>query len=459
MLLSQIIFFNSSLRRREMRTSRQLGRLLVGVCFLGLFALGCPDVDAEACRNQEDCLEGFYCWESDLICHTDPEEVGFFFEDGGYVIPLEDGGFTPSPDPTPSPEPEPEPIPDVPIDDFTVGSMGVCAKDELGGTFCYGANSAGQLTGDPDDWQDFSAIPGVSDVEDIALGTRFSCFIGKFGGVFGAYCMGEGYSDNSGVPASELEGYAPHLLEFSDPLFVPEEIVVSDRQGGCARGGGDVYCWGPGLSSSLDLPAYPTLIPSLNSASRLFAGATFLCADVLGEIYCVRPGDLVTLGCEAENLSRCSALDDVDSFSASIRNACKVVNQEVWCAGENSYGVVFPENPSGSSFTERKIDLPPAKSVVVHNQGACSLGVDGKVRCWGRNLWNWNGQGPDEIGGPCEFESAKCHEPLEVDGVDGATELRGTYGFSCAFAAGRSLRCWGQSSGAQSFGPSRLVVP
>jgi len=105
------------------------------------------------------------------------------------------------------------------------------------------------------------------------------------------------------------------------------------------------------------------------------------------------------------------------------------------CAGE---GTTCSLSASSCAATGRVVCAPSelqgtTRDVTVGYQHACSLRVDGAVRCWGFNNYGQLGDGT----------TTQARVPRLVGGLSNAAAVSAGYYFTCARLTDRTARCWG----------------
>ncbi|HJL01140.1 MAG TPA: hypothetical protein RMH85_15935 [Polyangiaceae bacterium LLY-WYZ-15_(1-7)] len=137
------------------------------------------------------------------------------------------------------------------IEQMDLGSEHVCALQTDGTVVCWGANFAGQLgLGNTDTGNDTpQAVPGLSDVTQIAVGHEHSCAISG-GSVF---CWGSNEEGQIGDGSIEGHSTCTTATTTVDCLLSPTEVdlegtavaVAAGFQTTCALlDDGSVWCWG-----------------------------------------------------------------------------------------------------------------------------------------------------------------------------------------------------------------------
>jgi alpha-tubulin suppressor-like RCC1 family protein len=258
---------------------------------------------------------------------------------------------------------------------------------------------------------------------------------------------------------------------------LPVQVGTGDEIS-CARfDDGDVYCWGNNetdmlnVGSTLEELPFPTKVEGIPKAVDLDVGHDFACIlSDAGNLWCwgenwgfvsgedntthIEPteapaGGVVQL--EVGQQGGCALLSgrrdmfcwgkapDPPSFSQNItdfdvgeEHACAVIaDGNIRCWGNNFYDQSGVEDPIRG--------MSNAESVYASLEHSCAVKTDGTVWCWGDNSAGKLGESPEVQG-----DSA---EPVQVEGISGATKVTAGETFSCALLDNGSVKCWGGFDG------------
>jgi alpha-tubulin suppressor-like RCC1 family protein len=78
---------------------------------------------------------------------------------------------------------------------------------------------------------------------------------------------------------------------------------------------------------------------------------------------------------------------------------------------------------------------PPAKAITANGWHTCTLGDDGTVTCWGRN-----------VSGECGIDGTEyVTTPQQIPNLGGVTAIVAGVDHSCAVVAGGEVKCWGKN--------------
>lgn len=409
----------------------------------------CVPVGPRPCQQHEQCEDGDYCLKGErdsvgrCLSPGALRDAGIAFDDAGN--PILDAG--------------PEPPATIAADRVQVGSSYQCARTVEGELMCWGLNRQGRLGHDDDMLSNSPVAPrvvaGLGAVESFATGEEHACAIGVRGGERGVWCWGNPSAVGRASPQPAGAVAKPDLEAPVHAAAAEVTIGVDDT---CVRtSGGDVWCWGPGSVTS---SVTPEIAASFTDTPTVFHSAA-VCADtgVVG-LDCTDAGGALEVGCsQVGDLYRCSFLDGASDVAWSSSFVCFVdADNGLRCAGENSWGVVDPIQPLAGYLGVTTVDVEAtAMRVRVGPQHACAWGSDGRVRCWGRNLWSAVGQ-PEGSGEDCHGDAAPwlCFPPTLVDGPVDVIDFDGFDTTSCAVAGNGDVWCWGRYNAVEGTLPTRV---
>jgi len=147
-------------------------------------------------------------------------------------------------------------------------------------------------------------------------------------------------------------------------------------------------------------------------------------------------------GATDEMLSCASAVKQV---TTGYLQTCAVrVDGTVACWGRNDDGALgtgsddwvldYPRNVIDTRNSDLR--LSQVKQVAVGRFHNCAVHLDGRVSCWGDNVWGALGIGSDESG---------VQLPTTLEGIDDAEEVCAGDSFGCVRRTDGSVWCWGRN--------------
>lgn len=287
----------------------------------------------------------------------------------------------------------------------------VCALNDRGRAFCWGANTHGQLgDGTTDSRTRPVQVEGLgTGVREISVGQAHSCAVDASGG---ALCWGRNTAGQIGDGTFE-ERLLPVAVDTSAAGFGRNNIarISASETHTCARNaGGRAYCWGN------------------NDNGRLGDGTTFARNRPV-------PVDTSHPGFDTRNIA---------AITTGGRHSCALTTGgRAFCWGHNIAGQL------GVGSTTSAFSRPEPMSTAAPGFGArniarivgggfhgCALNAAGRAFCWGSNAAGEVGDGTDET----------RRAPVPVAGLGtGLRDIAAGARHSCAIDAAGAVWCWGQN--------------
>jgi len=241
-----------------------------------------------------------------------------------------------------------------------------------GKTYCWGENSNGQLGFDLGDGIDYPLPQEATALTDTMVSfvgsSGHTCALTDQGAV---WCWGRSGDGRLGFPVNpDNSNLAP---DHPPGLDTGVTAITQQYLHGCAiKTDKTLWCWGYNLDGQLGDPTFSGVSRST-------------------------PTQVVGLGAEVEDVS------------AGGEHTCALkTDGTVWCWGRNNEGqlglgsVDFSKHPSPA-----QVMLPaPAQNIEAGSINACAHLVDGRVVCWGRNMFGQSGGAVDPMLTPNEIPFA-----------------------------------------------------
>ncbi len=288
-----------------------------------------------------------------------------------------------------------EPLVASPVDVFggaavAVGGAHACAIDDAGGVSCWGANDCGQLgTGDVGTDQNApTAVPGLTGVTSLSLGTDFSCAIDAAGKL---RCWGAGDSGQLGVGgASDLP--TPTSVNADEQWIV---VGAGDRHACAINEGQLLYCWGANEAGQLGLGergittgrTSPTLVTDATLFATTTSGAFHGCArSVLNVLWCWGDNSMAQLGTGDRADRRLPGVvgDGLERPSAGAVHGCAVRNVGTlacWGVGQDGrLGLGDDSDRLSPTLLDTRRTWAEVSAGERHS---CAVDDAGAVYCWG----------------------------------------------------------------------------
>ena len=178
------------------------------------------------------------------------------------------------------------------------------------------------------------------------------------------------------------------------------------------------------------------------------AGGTHVCALLVnGEVMCWGDNASGQLGNGTYSAStipvKVVGLTDATAISANGAHSCAISSSEgLKCWGENASGQLGDGTKNTSKLPVKVIDLPTnIASISLGFDHTCAITTDGKVMCWGKNLYGRLGDGS---------ASHWSTSPVEVTNLrDKAVGIAASNEHTCALLNGGGVQCWGSNTSSQ----------
>ncbi|MBN1439621.1 MAG: hypothetical protein JW929_09450 [Anaerolineales bacterium] len=343
---------------------------------------------------------------------------------------------------------------------ISAGAYHACATDSGGTVKCWGDNRHRQVFPLKLDFGEIGTIPG--DYRAVAAGGYHSCALTADGAVL---CWGNNkygqLGENTAVPLTEPtaeptrgETKAPPT---STPSPTPEPAnravsIAAGRSHSCAvTTAGGVRCWGKNEHGELGNGTFtdsiiPVDVIGLSSgAAEVAVGWGHSCALMAnGGVKCWGYNKNGELGNRSgEDLNRPVDVRGLSGGVAALEagddHTCALLSDgRVKCWGFNLYGQLGDGTAENRSAPVEVAGLHGAVKAVAAGWGhTCALYETGGVKCWGNNHYGQLG---------IEAEKENIHEPVTASGLAyGATALAADGGQTCVITDRNLVMCWGNN--------------
>jgi alpha-tubulin suppressor-like RCC1 family protein len=344
------------------------------------------------------------------------------------------------------------------IVDLDVGERATCAVAADGTVACWGSGTLGNLG------SSISTLPVAVAVEgtgldglepvEVAVGRNQACARGADGSVacWGSGPLGDGTVNHSMVPVRVTTAGTPLA---GDPVVA----IDAGPDTTCARSAsGGLACWGSGSYGQMGTGGGGISLVSVSvstartalagrSATVLGLGAAGTACAADGEVAaCWGSNEFGSLGATTAGFAPVPAPPLAGSLVGQavtevvgngVDGCARVDTGGVHCWGSFAPGGPPPTEPVALPTGTSPLASSPAVDVAAAWGGACAVGADGSITCWGSNSRN-------QLGRP-----GTDSEPAAVD-VAGTVlegrqvvEVERGQDFTCARAADGTLACWG----------------
>jgi alpha-tubulin suppressor-like RCC1 family protein len=341
----------------------------------------------------------------------------------------------------------------------------VCAVSMTGELRCWGRNRFGGLGNgtDQDSNLPVETIGLPSAVRQVAAFYRNSCAVNWSGSV---WCWGSNYygelgnalnigDDSNSTPNGfpVCSGTGVHWGALLGGCFEPTPTKVAGLPGPvasvtvgnfftCARlWAGSVWCWGGNSNGQLGNgttanSSVPVQVKNLSGVTAVSAGASSVCALRSDRtVWCWGSNSSGQLGNGTPSDSSVpvpvTGLSDVTGVSLGYASTCALRSDDtVWCWGDNSSGGLGIGSTSASSLIPVQVTaLSGITQISLGQFGACALGSDRKVSCWGWYLGT----------------TTDTSVPVPVTSLSDVMSVSTGYSSVCALRLDRTAWCWGDN--------------
>ena len=140
-----------------------------------------------------------------------------------------------------------------------------------------------------------------------------------------------------------------------------------------------------------------------------------------------------------------AGIDDATAIAAGQDHSCALhEGGTVSCWGSNAWGelgngqIIQNSESSISDTSVQVVGIDDATAIAAGFDHSCALHQTGAISCWGKNDW-----GQLEADTTDTLESSSV--PLQIEGIDDATEIAAGVAFSCALHGDGAISCWGRN--------------
>jgi alpha-tubulin suppressor-like RCC1 family protein len=360
---------------------------------------------------------------------------------------------------------------------ISIGSNHVCATDDDGAAYCWGANGYGQLGVGTTVSTSTVPVSLTPHFTQVSAGRFVTCAVSAAGA---GYCWGDNTYATVGNGASGGSISTPSVLPTLTGGLAGQRlasIAVGERQACALTAAGKVFCWGSqnygeiGVNSLTGARLVPTQITDSAAIagkviSQITAGSTNVCAlDTAGAAYCWGRGDHGTVGnnatghvLTAQAVTMPAGAGGFSKVSLGGYSACGIglATKFLYCWGYNDlYGLGVGDNvrkirPTAQSPARPTID------VTFGSEHGCSIGTDTNTYCWGVNSLGQLGRG--------NYSAATTIvvQPSAVKFTQLSTT--GSANTTCGITTQKVAYCWGSGGsgqigdGAQTTAPAPTAV-
>jgi len=329
------------------------------------------------------------------------------------------------------------------------GGHSTCAVTAVGGLWCWGYNSYGQVgDGTTTDRLAPVVVSGLaSGVASVATGAYHTCARTSAGA---ATCWGYNVYGELG--------------DGTTTTFRPTPVAVSGLGSGVAAlavgvyhtcaltSAGGAWCWGNNElgqlgDGSMTIRTVPTAVSGLGSGVTAIAAGNYHTSAVIatGGVWCWGWDDGGELGNGGTLLRTTPAVvvgvggtPGQGLAVGSLHNCVIITGGSVSCWGGNSSGQLGDGTYVSRAAPSGVVGLGSgAVTVTAGDSHTCAVTGAGALSCWGYNYYGQVGDGTTE---------AYRRSPVAVSGLgSGVVEAAAGAYHTCALTTGGALQCWGRN--------------
>ncbi len=311
-----------------------------------------------------------------------------------------------------------------------------------------------------------SAVAGIDDAQQLAVGDEHACVIRAGGRVF---CWGDNTDGALGLAEKKLYEQAVEIPEAADAV----QISASSTTTCVRKKTGGVFCWsgnqGPATDEPLELKKQT--MTKLKDALTIGVGPLHVCGAFSdGGIRCEQVPVMPQYQSIYSMPTEFAGVGEVVSLEIGFQFLCaRLKNGEVRCMGTNRGGQTGngadgeedePLSPVGASemtpdlYSKSysvcpKLEIPactaklgPVVDLGLSGSNACAALADGTVACWG----SFDYRGDDVVGiGKTGF----ARVPIRLGGIAGATRVAAGSWHACALVKDGAIACFGRNAEGQ----------
>lgn len=381
-----------------------------------------------------------------------------------------------------------------PIAQLAAGYESTCAlRLDSTGTipYCWGNNNFKQLglasgasTASVPTAVRWDLVPSGKQAVALQVGYHHACAKLSTGE---STCWGEDDEGQSGMISTATVSYPQGLVAYAVGTALPgvTEMALGHQSSCAMTQAGEVWCWGKDGSGQLGdgagatpntylavKVAFPAGV-TVSNHPVFTAGIKHSCTlSASGQVKCSGDNSWAQLGNDTWTSSTTpvsvvsatgstSPLTGVTVLDSHASHTCAVLaSGGVRCwgrgdSGQNGQGVrahaLAPVAPVGLDGATLR-----AVSVATGGSHGCALLSDGKVQCWGANVYGQLGSG-DALD---VFPSPRDVKYADGTALTGVTQLAAGQLHTCALTADGKVRCWGYNTrGETGNGAPCLAVP
>jgi alpha-tubulin suppressor-like RCC1 family protein len=262
------------------------------------------------------------------------------------------------------------------VEQVAVGSNFSCARFSSGKVSCWGS---GKILGDGKDVekQKPTEISGLTGVVDLQAGGYVVCARTSSGG---AKCWGLDAVDKSNFTSGvdHVAAAGAHAC-----------VLLKD---------GSVKCWGEGAWSPSAKASFSN--PAISRVTAISSGDSFACVlSIGGAVSCFGRNEQGELGANPDEDNHVQpmpvrSIQEAISIGSAESHSCAILrDQSVSCWGSNTEGELGRGTTTTQELAGTVGGISKAAAVIPGADHVCARTDDGSVYCWGNNRYGQIGDG------------------------------------------------------------------
>jgi alpha-tubulin suppressor-like RCC1 family protein len=315
-----------------------------------------------------------------------------------------------------------------------------CAIKSDGTTYCWGANSSGQLglnTSGTNEATPLLVSNLSSQTLAVATGASHTCAIKTDGTL---WCWGLGASGQLGIGSTSSK-----IIPYQVGIGTYKKIAAGSLHTCAIKSDDTLWCWGSnsahqlGDGTSISIQTSPVQVSGSDFYTDVYAGALHTCGlTTAGELKCWGDntyGQASGNGTTSTYIATPTAAVSSTLFTTAAlggNHTCAVVNTtgELKCWGKNASGQLG-DGSATDKPTPVTVIASGISSIAAGSDHTCAILTSGNLQCWGYGAANQIGLG----------SASNYYSPTTVLGSVTAVSM-GMY-HTCALLMDGSMKCWG----------------
>ncbi len=287
-------------------------------------------------------------------------------------------------------------------------------------------------------------------------GGRLKCWGGDFSGQMGAVENVLRSAPGSALDAPEITSVLPVGATLASLSMAGTTTFGSPHA--CALASGAAYCWGYSTGRATGRTSHipsqvPTMIAIPGSSEVVFVQAAYGATAMVvgdGRVFAIGPnsggrivpGESGSYGTPQEIMLG----DAATEAGFGTAHGCALVDDEVWCWGDNSRAQLGRVGGDGTPAVVA--GLGPALQLAVGGNFNCALVDEDPAD----EVWCWGGGNHSQLGNSVTDSTSPVQVIFPALGMDQPVSVSAGNAQACVTTAAGSVYCWGQNNVGQASG-------